>query len=112
MDQISTVLLLKAMDGLSLRAEATAANIANANTPGYRPVRVSFEEALAQAAGRGEGAVRAVTPQLVKPTAEAGLVRLDLEMAQASSTAARYAALAELLGRQSQIMARAVTGGR
>jgi flagellar basal-body rod protein FlgB len=52
-DQISTVLLLKAMDGLTLRAEAIAANIANADTPGYKAKAVEFEGALRDALGVG-----------------------------------------------------------
>lgn len=112
MDSISTVLLMKAMDGLTLRSQAIATNIANANTPGYQPVRVSFEAALAEAAGRGKAAVAEVTPRLTRSPVEAVELRLDLEMAAAAGTAGRYAALVELLGRHSQIMARAVTGGR
>jgi flagellar basal-body rod protein FlgB len=36
-----------ALDGLSLRHSAIAANIANANSVGYRPLQVSFENMLA-----------------------------------------------------------------
>lgn len=36
-----------ALDGLSLRHSAIAANIANADSVGYRPLQVSFENSLA-----------------------------------------------------------------
>lgn len=36
-----------ALDGLSLRQEAIASNIANSNSIGYRPAKVSFEQNLA-----------------------------------------------------------------
>jgi flagellar basal-body rod protein FlgB len=101
--------MLKALDGLSARASATAQNIANAGTDGYRPVRVAFEEALVHAAGRGTDAVRGVAPRL-RQAGSGEPLRLDLELATASSTAARYSALVELLGRQIQMQSLSITG--
>lgn len=114
MEALSATVMLRALDGLSMRQIATAQNIANAGTPNYRPVRVSFEEALRAAAGQGEEATHAlsfhVEPQ---PVADYGPeMRLDLETATASTTAARYAGLIEILGRQMQINALAISGGR
>jgi flagellar basal-body rod protein FlgB len=113
-DAISSVLINKALDGLSARAVATAHNIANANSPGYRPVRVTFEEALSQAAGRGSEAVRAVVPRTEQAPAPAfgSEMRLDLELATAAETANRYAALVDLLGRQMQITRTVIRGGQ
>ena len=45
----------KALDGLFARQAATAQNIANANSAGYVPVRVKFEEALRDAADTRAG---------------------------------------------------------
>lgn len=114
MDPLTAVVLTKSLDGLAMRAEATAHNIANANSPGYRPVRVSFEEALAEAAAKGPEAVAAMTFSIEEDPAflPGDAVRLDMEMINASSTAGRYAALVELLNRHSQITALAVSGGR
>lgn len=114
MDAVTAAILMKSLDGLSMRAVANSQNIANAGTPGYRPVRVSFETALAQAANQGTAAIAAVEPRVVAdPTFGAGdALRLDLEMAEAASTAGRYGALVELLNRQAQIAALAVSGGR
>lgn len=114
MDAITTAILIKSLDGLSLRATANSQNIANASTPGYRPVRVSFEKALADAAARGPEAIRSVQPALT-PDLSFGpgdVLRVDLEMAEASSTAGRYGALIELLNRHAQIAALAVSGAR
>jgi flagellar basal-body rod protein FlgB len=105
------ILALKALDGLSTRAVATAQNIANASTANYRPLKVSFEDALANAAANGSDAIAAVTPQVT--TAKSGPdseLRLDLELATASGTAGRYSALVELLSRQLQLQALAITG--
>ncbi|KSB91860.1 hypothetical protein AS593_07495 [Caulobacter vibrioides] len=111
MDALSAILTLKALDGLEARSVATAQNLANANSPGYRPVRVSFEETLAQAAAGGPLAAARTAPRILADPA-ADSVRMDLELATASSTAMRYAALVEVLNRQLQIDAVAVSGAR
>lgn len=114
MDALTSVVLAKALDGLTARAEATAANIANANSPGYRPMRVDFEEALRSAAGRSAAAVAGV-----RPTTSWGVTpafgteaRLDLELATASETSLRFAALIDVLGREMGLMRAAIAGGR
>lgn len=114
MDQFSAALAIKALDGLSLRAEVTAANIANAGTPNYRPVAVSFEDALREAAPGGSDAVAAVEPrrQQVRGGILGNDLRLDQELATASSTATRYAALVEILNRRLEIERIAIAGGK
>lgn len=108
-EPISTNIILKALDGLSARATVTAQNIANANSPGYRPLKVSFEEALRRAATSGVEAIRAVEPRI--SAAGDSDLRLDLELATATSTSGRYQTLAELLSRQLQIDAVALSSG-
>lgn len=114
MDGVSALLALKALDGLTARSVVTAENIANAGTPGYRPAHVTFETALAEAAARGRDAIAGVEPRTERQAGVGteGALRLDLELATASSTSMRYAALIEVLNRQMQINALAVTGGR
>jgi flagellar basal-body rod protein FlgB len=114
MDSISATILLKAMDGLSMRAEVTSQNIANANSPGYKPLRVSFEEALRAAATGSNDDIRQVQPRIGLAIDEMGQseLRLDLEMATAASTAGRYGTMAELLNRRLQIEALAAAGSR
>jgi flagellar basal-body rod protein FlgB len=110
----TTSLLLKALDGLWLRSAVTAHNIANANTPNYRPLKVSFEAALKVAAGRDAAALEAVSPKIDIAIDDEGRseLRTDLEMATATSTAGRYGTIAELLNRQLQIQALALSGSR
>ena len=48
-DDLTTSVLTSAMAGYSARNTAIANNIANADTPGYKRVDVSFESALADA---------------------------------------------------------------
>ena len=114
MDAVSAVLINKALDGLTLRSAATAHNIANANSAGFRPVRVSFEEALRAAASQGREAVGGVAPTMahVLPAGTSAEMRLDLELATASETAMRFGALVDLLGRQLQISRIVIRGGQ
>ena len=104
MDTLTTAVTLKALDGLTARSIATSQNIANANTPRYRPVRVNFEAALARAAASGNPAdIARLAPSLSEAAGPDGELRLDLELATASETAMRYAALIEEFGRQMDI---------
>ncbi|WP_164119045.1 hypothetical protein [Sphingorhabdus sp. Alg239-R122] len=114
MDQVSAILINKALDGLSMRMTAIAENIANSQTANYRPVRVSFEEALAEAANMSVQSIRDVQPRMeLSPLSKnGGGVRLDMEMAMAASTGARYAALIDVLNRQTQLSRLAASGGQ
>lgn len=99
MDEVSAALAAKALDGLYLRYQYTAQNIANANTPNYRPVHVSFEDSLRSAAAKGSGAISDVAPKMRLDSGSAEM-RLDLELSTASQTAMRYRALLTVLGQQ------------
>jgi len=115
MDPVSSILILKSLDGLAARSRASAQNIANAGTPGYRPVRVTFEAALRAAAPLGAAEIGQVQPRMEQaPIApwQGQAMRLDLELATAASTAGRYGALIELLTRQMQLDSTAISGGR
>jgi len=112
-DALSATLVIKALDGLNTRQQVTAHNIANASTPGFRPLRVTFETALARAATTGDvaGVEARIEPDPAFAGAADGL-RLDLELATSAQTASRYAALVDVLSRQLQLQSLAMTGGR
>ena len=109
MDEISAVMIRKSLDGLMQRYTYTAQNIANANSEGYRPVRVSFEESLRAAAAEGPDAIRQVEVEIRYGAADS--LRMDLELARASQTAMRSGALIEMLNRQMSLHRSVVTGG-
>lgn len=114
-EPLTNAVLLKAMDGLALRALVTSHNIANAGSPGYRPLAVDFEAALASAAARRDvAAVGAVQPHIAQAVDAQGRsdLRLDLELANSAETASRYTALAELLNRRLQLQSLATSGSR
>lgn len=113
MDAIAPLLIAKALDGLHARYQATAENIANASTPGYRPIQVTFEARLQAAARQGGEAIAGVSPRTERASISSitGGMRLDLEVATASQTAMRYAALLDILGREMAISRAVVRGG-
>lgn len=113
MNTLISAIINKALDGLNLRSTATAQNIANVNSAGYRPVRVSFETELAAAAAKGEESVRSV-PLTIEPVDPLGdqSVRMDLELARQSETALRYGALVDLLARELQLQRTIIRGGQ
>lgn len=112
MSSLSQLLAIKALDGLHMRAIATAENIANSGSLSFRPKSVDFEAELQRALTKGVDAIKDYQPGIAEsPVAiEGGDVRLDLEMATASETALRYAALTDVLNRQMQLSHLAVKG--
>lgn len=48
-------IISKMLDGCALRQKVLAANLANAETPGYRRLEVRFEDQLAEAVENGWG---------------------------------------------------------
>jgi flagellar basal-body rod protein FlgB len=62
-DDVTSVALKVALDGLAVRQRTTADNVANIETPGFLAGRVDFESSLAQAIQDG-GNVSAVTPTM------------------------------------------------
>lgn len=113
MNPIISAILNKALDGLSLRSIATAQNIANVNSAGYRPMSVSFEAELQAAAAKGEEAVRALPLTMHQSgIAITQGVRLDLELETQSETAMRYGAIADMLARELQLQRTIIRGGQ
>ncbi|KQN21429.1 hypothetical protein ASE86_14480 [Sphingomonas sp. Leaf33] len=114
MNALTPLIIAKALDGLTARAEASAANIANASSRNYRPIRVDFEAKLRAAAEQGATAVTAVRHDTTAAAIPAygTETRVDLELATASATSMRYAALVDVLGREMGLMRAALAGGR
>lgn len=109
MDAISAALLHKALDGLNQRSLYHIQNIANQSTEGYRPVGVSFEEALQAAASEGLDAIDGVEIETRHGAPDS--LRVDLELGRLNQTGARYSALVEILGRQMALQRSVVSNG-
>lgn len=115
MDQLSAVMITKALDGLAMRQSFLAQNIANAGSVDYSPISVSFEEALLAASKQGMSAVEGTSPLVVMSNGSDGTtdteLRLDMQLAESSKTALRYSALVEVLSRHMGLTRSALGGG-
>lgn len=81
-DSNHSLLLGKAMDAMSLRQRITAANVANADTPGYRRHQVDFEEELRRVQESGNTrALRDVNASITETNEEVVLENELMEMA-------------------------------
>lgn len=123
-EAVTTAALSVALDAASLRQQAIAANIANADVPGYRPMAVDFESQLdnAQRALEDGGrldmaALAGIEPRLVadpqiQPAGLSPKVTLDLEMAHLAENGVRFQALTTALNKQFALMSLAVNDGK
>jgi len=136
--EVPLVALERALDASSLRARLIANNIANADTPGFKALRLNFEEKLAEELGVGrEGGklpLKMTHPRhlpgkgMLNPLAietssgtiyvdpystyrlDGNNVDIDLEMAEEAKNAMHYAALIELATRRFASLRSAITG--
>ena len=91
LDSVTSAALTSALDGLSLRQQAIADNIANVNTPGYHAKRVQFEDALAASVAAGNGNSQPTTATSQEPTRlDGNNVNLDTETLSNIDTVLRY----------------------
>jgi flagellar basal-body rod protein FlgB len=79
--------------GTAQRHEALAANLANADTPGYQRVDVDFHSTLAAALGQGSGAGAALQRASYSPTQDrsGGAVQADGNTVDADAESAKMA---------------------
>jgi flagellar basal-body rod protein FlgB len=111
-------LILRALDAAAMRHTALAANIANASVPGYRPLRISFEDQLLAARSAlldrdGTVARRALAP--VQPRVEVSTqtaLKLDEEFALLAQNSLRYQALVTALNNGGSLLKLAIREGR
>jgi flagellar basal-body rod protein FlgB len=115
-DSLTTAVLQRALDGTWQRQKTVAANIANHETPGYKAVKVTFEDALDGAVRRfrdGRGAegpsagafarrlepvknadIGVVQDQAFAERADASNVNLELENIEMAKAQLQYSYLA------------------
>ncbi|MBP8953476.1 MAG: hypothetical protein KBI47_13870 [Armatimonadetes bacterium] len=120
---ISNAAVEKAIIGLTRRHEAIASNLANLETPGYRPRRVHFEDALQRAVeretelsdgGAGLQEIEAVQPRnRMQPGAggSPGNMSVERELTDLAITNLHHEALTRILARQYGMLRTAITGG-
>jgi flagellar basal-body rod protein FlgB len=108
--------LQAAISGASARQNALAANIANADTPGYRRVDVDFHSALAAAMGSGDpsGSLASLsfTPQADRSAgatrADGNTVDIDAESAKLAANALDQQAAVQVAQARDNILQSAI----
>jgi flagellar basal-body rod protein FlgB len=108
-----------ALDGLSLRHAAIASNIANANSIGFRPIKVSFEEQLSQwtdsVRGRSDASINPAAPQVTLDQTlpmGTGSDLLEKEAVALNRNVLQYEALIRGLNKQTSILTLAISEGK
>lgn len=120
--ETSSAAVEQAMKGVARRLEAIADNLANAETPGYRARRVSFEEALQTAVQREETArpgdadqqaVAEVYPRVRRVPAPPGggaVIEPEAELTSLATNSLQYDALTRATAKRLQMLRLAITG--
>ncbi|MBM0108301.1 flagellar basal body rod protein FlgB [Steroidobacter sp. S1-65] len=123
----------QALNLRSQRTELLAANLANADTPGYRARDIDFKSALAQASGNAKHGVQLQTtnaahigpkqvngapaPELkyrtpLAPSLDGNTVDAQLEQAAFAENTVRYQATLQFLNSKFRGLMTAITGGQ
>lgn len=110
-----TDLLIKLMDVTDMRHRVISQNLSNVNTPGYRRMKVEFDDALAKQLVDGDGFDPGLQPQVVEDTtrkarADGNTVDIDLEIGELQRNAIMYQTYSQILASQFSTMRRAVSG--
>ena len=113
----TTRLLSEMIRAASLRHQVLSRNIANIDTPGYRPMEVSFGEELRLAADVGDTGATIVRATVVAdPVAGAGqydgnAVDLDRQMAKMAENALWHNIMIQTLNSRMNLLRTAIRGG-
>ena len=99
-------LIYKSLQGLSARQRATADNIANSETPGFKATKVDFEASLRNAVGAGDP--DKATFSTAKSTEANGAndnnVRMDNETVTAIDTNLKYQTMIEAMNAKFRLL--------
>ncbi|HEX7888061.1 MAG TPA: flagellar basal body protein [Ramlibacter sp.] len=121
-EALTTSALSAALDAASRRHAVIAGNIANANSEGYVPLRLQFDERIEEARQSlreqqwlAPGAIDALRGSVgpIQDAAEAGTrTRLDAEMAELARNSVQFQALTQGLSRHLAMLALAAADGK
>jgi flagellar basal-body rod protein FlgB len=121
-EAVTTAALSVALTAASRRHTVVAANIANANTQGYVPLRLTFDTHVAEARlfleekglldRAAVESLRGATGLPAEPAEGAEKVQLDTEMTEMARNAVHFQALTQGVARHLSILALAASDGR
>ena len=110
-------LLSEMLRAASLRHKVLARNIANIDTPGYRPMEVEFSEELGLASEGGELPVTVVRATVAADRSagigryDGNAVDLDRQMAKMAENALWHNAMIQILSSRMNLLRTAIRGG-
>ncbi len=113
-------LVALALNAATMRHDAISNNIANINTPGYKPLRVSFEEqlklSLTPSLMRDDVVVKktlaSLRPEIFEVESVNQINQLDLEMVEMAKNTLRYETLLKGLSSYGAITKMAIKEGK
>ena len=113
-------LVRAALDASSLRHEAISTNIANINTPGFKSLKVSFEDQLQDLISSGQyksdillkDRLKDVSPYIFKSSNEQETNQLDVKMIDMAKNTIHYQALLKGAKGYGSIIKMAIKEGR
>ena len=114
-DDVASVTLRSALNGLAMRQRATADNISNLQTPGFLANRVQFEDALRDAVADGDTGQIAGTGasvlRSIEPTREDGNnVNLDEETLESTQTELAYSLMTRAVNDRFNLLRSSIGG--
>jgi len=112
-EAVTTASLSLALDAATLRQQVIAANIANANVPGYTAKTVSFDTVMANASGGLQGTT--LDAHVVPRRGADGSpqsVQIDGEMAELALNQLQYQTLVAGLNKQLSVLSIAIADGK
>ena len=119
-ESITGALLSKSLDTSLSIHQVIAHNIANANSTGFRPLTVNFEQLLndMKMAAVGEPNVADLKERLaniqieIEPDANTDTVQLDQQMVQLAKNTTHYQALLSARSLYGELVSMAIRGGK
>ena len=112
LNDVTMDIVYKAMQGLSARQKATADNIANVETPGFKAGTVDFESSLRSAIQDGDATEASFTSaKSAEPNGpNDNNVKLDDETVTAINTNLRYQTMVEAMNAKFRLLRTAIEG--
>ena len=109
---LATSAIYQSMQGLWAQEQASANNLANVNTPGYKAENVNFESSLAQAIANGDPAqMQVTTTQSTAPADQTGNnVQMGTEMVDEQKASMQFQTMVDAMNAKFQLLSSAING--
>ncbi len=109
---LTTSTIYQALQGLTAQQQATAQNIANIDTPGYKAQDVNFEDSLSAAVAAGNPSAMQMTVSTSTAAGDSTGNNVDLatETTDAQKTTLAYQTMIQAMNAKFQLLSTAISG--